>query len=41
MENSVIAINFISSKDAKEDNAMHLKNNNIEFTSYIMIKISC
>ena len=29
-----IAINFISSKDAKEEHVMYSKSNNIKFTSY-------
>ena len=29
-----IAINFISSKDADEEQVMHLKSNNIEFMTY-------
>ena len=30
----VIAINFISSKDADEEQVMHLESNNIEFMTY-------
>ena len=30
----IIAINFNSSECAKEEHVMHLKSNNIEFTSY-------
>ena len=30
----IIAINFISSKDAKEERVMHSSSNNIKFTSY-------
>ena len=29
-----IAINFISSKDADEEQVMHLESNNIEFMTY-------
>ena len=29
-----IAINFISSEDAEEERVMHLKSDNIKFTSY-------
>ena len=31
---STIAINFIFSKDAQEEHAMHSKSNNIKFASY-------
>ena len=34
MENSTIAINFSSSKDAEEERVMHSSSSNIKFTFY-------